>query len=104
MDNARRFSERVAQLRMQKGVSAREMSLALGQGESYVNKIENCRAYPSMTLFFYICDYFGITPKEFFDWELTDPSRTKALQSGLERLSPTQTETILQLIRDLTKT
>lgn len=33
--------ERIAQLRMQKGSSARDMSLSLGQNVSYINKIEN---------------------------------------------------------------
>ena len=35
------IAKRVSQLRMQKGVSARDMSLSLGQSESYINKIEN---------------------------------------------------------------
>lgn len=35
------FCERLAQLRLKKGVSARDMSLSLGQSESYINRIEN---------------------------------------------------------------
>ena len=35
------IAKRVSQLRMQKGVSARDMGLSLGQSESYINKIEN---------------------------------------------------------------
>ena len=42
------FSRRLAQLRAQKGVSAREMSLAIGQNSSYINRIENQRAFPSI--------------------------------------------------------
>lgn len=42
------FSRRLTQLRMQKGVSAREMSLAIGQNSSYINRIENRKALPSM--------------------------------------------------------
>ena len=63
------FSQRLSQLRLEKGVSARDMSLSLGQCDSYINRIENQRTFPSMTVFFYICDYFGITPKEFFEFE-----------------------------------
>ena len=34
--------ERLAKLRMQKGVSARDMSLSLGQGHNnYINNVEN---------------------------------------------------------------
>ena len=39
------FSRRLAQLRAQKGVSAREMSLAIGQNSSYINRIENQGAF-----------------------------------------------------------
>ena len=33
--------ERIAKLRTQKGVSARDMSLSLGQANNYINNIEN---------------------------------------------------------------
>ena len=33
--------ERLAKLRTQKGVSARDMSLSLGQANNYINNIEN---------------------------------------------------------------
>ena len=50
MEN-RLFALRLSALRQQKGVSAREMSLALGQNTNYINRIENgkiilpCRAF-----------------------------------------------------------
>ena len=61
------FSRRLAQLRMQKGVSARDMSLSLGQNHGYINSIENGKTFPTMTNFFYICEYLHITPQEFFE-------------------------------------
>ena len=33
--------ERLAKLRTQKGISARDMSLSLGQANNYINNIEN---------------------------------------------------------------
>ena len=63
------FAKRLAQLRNQKGVSARDMSLSLGQGAGYINNIENKNNLPSMTVFFYICTYLDVTPKEFFDFD-----------------------------------
>lgn len=59
--------ERLAKLRIRKGVSARDMSLSLGQAHNYINNIENKKSLPSMPSFFYICEYLGITPQEFFD-------------------------------------
>lgn len=65
--------ERLAQLRLKKGVSARDMSLSLGQSVTYIHNIESKKALPSMTVFFYICEYFGITPMDFFDDENANP-------------------------------
>lgn len=60
------FAERLTQLRTTKGVSARDMSLSLGQNPGYINNIESGKALPSMSVFFYICDYFQISPRDFF--------------------------------------
>ena len=49
------FSKRLVELRMNKGVSARDMSLSIGQSAGYINNIENGVNFPSMTVFFYIC-------------------------------------------------
>lgn len=93
--------ERIAQLRLQKGVSARDMSLSLGQSESYINKIENRRTLPSMAGFLYICEYFGITPGEFFDTGSAAPQQSRELLRALGKLTPTQACHILQVVQDL---
>ena len=67
------FAERMASLRMKRSVSAREMSLSIGQNESYINRIENKKSLPSMPSFFYICEYLGVIPQEFFDEGNADP-------------------------------
>ena len=101
MDYIDFFYKRLTELRLQKGVSARDMSLSLGQSESYINKIENKRTLPSMQGFFYICEYFDITPADFFNPNISSPAKIKELSSRLEGLSPIQTEHILLLINDL---
>lgn len=103
MDYSKWFSERLAQLRMEKGVSARDMSLSLGQSESYINKIENKRTMPSMTGFFYICEYLGIEPKEFFDTKTISPTKAADIIQELGKLSPNKAEHILQVIKDLSE-
>ena len=67
------FSKRLAQLRMNKGVSARDMSLSIGQNAGYINKIENGKALPSMANFFYICEYLEIAPMDFFNFDSSHP-------------------------------
>ena len=63
------FSKRLAELRIQKGVSARDMSLSLGQNPGYIRTIESGSAFPAMSSFFYICEYLNVTPQEFFDFK-----------------------------------
>ena len=41
------------------------MSLAIGQSPGYINGLENKNGFPSMQVFFYICEYLGVTPAEF---------------------------------------
>ena len=81
------FCKRLIQLRMSKGVSARDMSLSLGQSPNYINGIEGGKNYPSMETFFYICDYFGITPKEFFDIDSTNPTKATELMELVKSFS-----------------
>ena len=100
MDYIEWFYNRLAELRIQKGVSARDMSLSLGQSESYINKIENRRTLPSFTGFIYICEYFGITPQEFFS-DCVSPQKTQELLRELEKLTAQQTEHVLQIVKDI---
>lgn len=97
------FYGRLSSLREQMGVSARDMSLSLGQSASYINKIENRRTLPSMSGFIYICDFLGITPQEFFDTNSDFPQRSKELLQEFNKLSPSQAEHVLLLIKDLNK-
>ncbi len=95
------FYKRLTELRLEKGISARDMSLTLGQSESYINKIENRRTLPSMTGFFYICEFFEITPEEFFNKNSPSPQRAKELYKEIAKLKPEQSEHILSVIKDL---
>lgn len=101
MDYIEWFYQRLVELRVQKGVSARDMSLSLGQSESYINKIENRRTLPSFTGFLYICEYFDITPQEFFNDQASAPKKAKELLKEFEKLSPEKAEHILQVVKDL---
>lgn len=101
MDYLEWFPLRIAELRTQKGISARDMSLSLGQSESYINKIENKRTLPSMTGFIYICEFFGITPQDFFNIDSSAPQKSKELLSELEKLTASQADHVLQIIKDI---
>lgn len=95
------IQERIAQLRTKKGVSARDMSLTLGQSESYINMIENKKSLPSMAVFLYICEYFGITAQEFFDEGNDNPAKLKELIENLKRLEDKSLSYIAGLAKEL---
>ena len=97
------FSLRLAQLREKKGVSARDMSLSMGQNPGYINNIESGKSMPSLTGIFYICDYLGVTPSEFFDMDVQNPTKLKEIISNLKRLDDRQLDTISMLIKDIVK-
>ncbi len=64
--SCKEFGLTLAKLRESKGVSARQMSLDIGQNKNYINAIETGNNFPNMSNFFSICEYLHITPQRFF--------------------------------------
>ena len=99
--NKQEFSDRLSALRINKGVSARDMSLSIGQSPGYINNIENGINYPSMQTFFYICDFLEITPKEFFDIDTVNPTKVSELIDATKGLNNEQLSNLISLARGL---
>lgn len=97
------FADRLSSLRQQKNISAREMSLDIGQNGSYINRIENRQTFPSMRSFFYICEYLNITPRDFFDTEQTNPVLINEIIDELKKLDNTQLNTVLAVSKGLNR-
>lgn len=97
------FIKRLVELRMDKGVSARDMSLSIGQSAGYINNIENGTNYPSMTVFFYICEYLNITPQQFFDEGNAYPDQLAAVIENLKRLDAESLSQIAGIVEKLAK-
>lgn len=91
------FQARLVKLRTLKGVSARDMSLSIGQNAGYINNIETGKALPSMAGFFYICEYLDISPREFFDFDSENPRELRELTEKLKRLDYKQIQAISTL-------
>ncbi len=97
------FPIRLAKLRTKKGVSARDMSLSIGQNAGYINNIETGKALPSMSNFFYICEYLNISPREFFDFDTENPRKLQLLVNNLKQLDSTQFENIYSIVEALSQ-
>ena len=91
------FAGRLSALRMAKNVSAREMSLSLGQGAGYVNNIENGGNLPSMGMFFEICEYLGVTPADFFAYTAQAGPAQARLSAALAALPEERRQLVLKL-------
>lgn len=97
------FIKRLTKLRQEKNVSARDMSLSIGQSPNYINNIETGKAMPSMSAFFIICDYLKITPSEFFNMSVANPERMRKLISKLENLNSKQFDDVAAIVEDISK-
>lgn len=97
------MAARLSQLRIQKDVSARDMSLSLGLNAGYINNVEIGKSLPSMGTFFLICNYFDIEPKEFFDCDAAQPVELRELIDNLKKLNQKQLSNIASIVEDLAK-
>ena len=97
------FPQRLTQLRAQKGVSARDMSLSIGQNTGYINSIENGKNFPTMKNFFYICEYLHITPREFFEDGNADPETIRGLVENLKKLDGEQVDALSKIVNGLVR-
>ena len=57
------------------------------------------RALPSLSEFLYICEYLGVTPKEFFDEETKDPQLVRELYNISLSLEKEDLEVLLSMAK-----
>ncbi|MCM1362084.1 MAG: helix-turn-helix domain-containing protein [Clostridiales bacterium] len=86
---------------MLKNVSEYQMSFDLGHSKSYIQSISSGRALPSMSEFISICEYLGVTPKEFFDDENSNPVLHGEVIEAISGISDRDAELILALVKKL---
>lgn len=95
--------QRITGLRLQAGISEYQLSLALGQSKGYIQQISSGKALPSMQRFFDLCEYFQISPVEFFDVENKDPTLTRELVDATHNLNEGQMKLLIDIARNLPK-
>lgn len=93
--------DRITELRMKKGISEYQMSLDLGQNKNYIQGISSGRSLPSMTQFLNICDYFEITPMQFFDGESLYPQLVRKAMDGMRGLDDNDILMLINFIQRL---
>lgn len=101
MEYEEKFPLRLALLRTKMGISARDMSLSIGQNPGYIHNIESGKALPSMSAFFFICEFLKVTPAEFFEMDVDYPLESKQLIDNLKHLKKDQLYAINTIINGL---
>lgn len=94
---------RITQLRLQKGVSEYQMSYDLGRSRGYINNISSGKSLPSMSEFFSICEYFHISPSDFFDGNQSNPLLNTKVSNAINSLDENDLSLIIDLINRLNK-
>ncbi len=95
--------ERITQLRLKKGVSEYQMSYDLGHSRGYVYNISSGKALPPLKEFFSICEYFQLSPAQFFDESTQHPDLICKALDGLYRMDEDDLLLLLNLINRMKK-
>ena len=56
-----------------------------------------------MAVFFYICEYLQISPRDFFDEDSKNPEKLNEIIANLQKLSDNQLNSISEIVRGLVK-
>ena len=95
--------ERITHLRLKKGVSEYQMSNDLGHSRGYIYNISSGKALPPLKEFFAICDYFEITPQEFFNESSQNPELIQKAVEGMKQLNESDLLMLLGFINRMRK-
>lgn len=98
------FGLRLAKIRENRGISARQMSLEIGQNKNYINSIEAGHNYPTMHHLFDICNYLHVSPASllYTDEASACQERSECLKL-LSSLPEHSYSHVLEIIRDLSE-
>ncbi len=89
---------RITHLRLEKGVSEYQMSYDLGHSRGYIYNISSGRCLPPMLEFLQICDYFDITPAQFFDESSDNSVLLERTINELKKLGDDDLKIVLDLV------
>lgn len=97
------IKERYAIIRNAHNISARKLSLELGQSTEYINQIENGKCLPSIEGLLNFCDYFNITIAEFFNEEFKYPIEYRTIIKELNKLDSMDINQVIELLKLINK-
>ena len=94
---------RIARIRSAHKISARKLSLELGQSTEYINQIENGYALPSLEGLFNFCDYFNMSLGEFFEDKFEFPVEYENIIKELNKMDSNAVNQVYELLKLINK-
>lgn len=93
------IAERITKLRMEHKVSEYQLSLDLGFSKGYIQAISSGNILPSLGSLYKICEYFDITPEQFFSGSSGDSKLMNDLLDVLREMSPEEQYTLYHFLK-----
>ncbi len=97
------IKDRITQLRLERHLSEYQLSLDLGHNRTYIQSISSGKALPSMKEFLKICEYFELTPAQFFDDSIKNSELINKALSGMKKLDYDDMILLIEIIERLNK-
>lgn len=97
MNYERHLREKITKLRMERNLSEYQLSTDIGRSKTYIQAISSGKTLPSFSAFFDLCDYFDMTPAEFFA-ESDISTQQRCIQKKISKLSAKDMQLLDQLI------
>ena len=96
--NEKEIWQRIADLRIQMGVSEKQMSRELGKSSSYISAMTKNKSLPSLKTLIEIADYFGISLSEFFELDNPYTVKINKIISELQKCNELELEKIYEIL------
>lgn len=77
-----RFSERLRQLREERGWSEREASRRLGRGQTYIRDLERGKFLPKADALADLAELYGVSRRKLNDWLVADALATQTTEKA----------------------
>ena len=92
---------KIGNIRNKANLSARKLSIAIGNNDGYINRLESKRDFlPSMEAFFDILDACGTTAEEFFYHSPNDFKTDMEILKLFKQLNDKQRQGLISLLED----
>ncbi len=97
--DTRFVAERITKLRIEQGISEYQLSLDLGFSKGYIQAVSSGNILPSLNSLYKICDYFEITPAQFFSGKSSDTRLLEDLAGTIREMSLEEQYTLYHFLK-----